>query len=288
MSRRRPRRRARRLRGFFRYRLRGVGTDHRRDRGRARLSVGVCRRCQVAQQRRVARVARDALGCRAGQCRLTCGSGKEILAAWKKTGAAKLTESIRSIIPPWPSIIVPQSLAPRLRFTADSTRPPRKPISTVTKAMTADCSGVNGDPPHRSADQRGARRSADETLDGLGRADHGSDLGFAEELAAHILQHVADLHDQHQIEHQWRFAGVAGYRQNHQRRHVADAVDRDHQAPLDPGAALEKVLVSCARIEIDGEQEAIDRDEDGGQAVPVSRNQQIIGMMRKNATDSAR
>ena len=35
---------------------------------------------------------------------------------WKNTGAAKQMESVRSSMPPWPSIITPQSLAPRLRF----------------------------------------------------------------------------------------------------------------------------------------------------------------------------
>ena len=47
-------------------------------------------------------------------------------------------------MPPWPSIICPQSFAPRLRFTALSASPPRKPASTITALIPAACHGVNG------------------------------------------------------------------------------------------------------------------------------------------------
>ena len=78
-------------------------------------------------------------------------------------GAAKLTESILSIMPPWPVIIVPQSFAPKSRLTAESTRPPRKPITTVTNA---------------SPYQRGARRASDKPFDGLRRTDDRRNLGL--------------------------------------------------------------------------------------------------------------
>src|SRR3546814_8473762 len=69
---------------------------------------------------------------------------KKYRVTWKKIGAAKVTESIRSIIPPWPSIMWPQSLAPRLRLTADSASPPSAPQTTISADISADCSGVNG------------------------------------------------------------------------------------------------------------------------------------------------
>src|SRR5690606_23314563 len=57
---------------------------------------------------------------RRGAWRAGTGSaGEPVAGKWKNTGAANTTESIRSIIPPWPSIMWPQSLAPRLRLTAD-------------------------------------------------------------------------------------------------------------------------------------------------------------------------
>lgn len=69
---------------------------------------------------------------------------KKYRVTWKNMGAAKLTESIRSSMPPCPSIIEPQSLAPRLRLTAERTNPPEKPINTMMAAMPAACSSVNG------------------------------------------------------------------------------------------------------------------------------------------------
>src|SRR3546814_5217390 len=54
----------------------------------------------------------------------------------------KGTESIRSIIPPWPSIMWPQSLAPRLRLTADSASPPSAPQTTISADISADCSEI--------------------------------------------------------------------------------------------------------------------------------------------------
>src|SRR5690606_4010239 len=62
----------------------------------------------------------------------------------KNAGAASTTESSRSISPPWPSIWWPQSLAPRLRLTADSASPPQAPAMTITVDMAAACSGANG------------------------------------------------------------------------------------------------------------------------------------------------
>src|SRR5260370_18843647 len=47
-------------------------------------------------------------------------------------------------MPPWPSIMMPQSLAPRLRFTADKVRPPSTPMTTMTNDMSNDCCQVKG------------------------------------------------------------------------------------------------------------------------------------------------
>ena len=72
------------------------------------------------------------------------GQLKKNLVTWKNTGAAKQTESIRSSMPPCPSIITPQSFAPRLRLTAESASPPKKPIVTMISDMRSDCCQVKG------------------------------------------------------------------------------------------------------------------------------------------------
>jgi hypothetical protein len=51
--------------------------------------------------------------------------------------AAKETESMRSSTPPWPSIVRPQCFAPRSRLTPESTKPPRKPATTMSPLSTA-------------------------------------------------------------------------------------------------------------------------------------------------------
>ena len=40
-------------------------------------------------------------------------------------------------MPPWPPIIVPQSLTPRSRLIADMTSPPKKPIAQIASAIFA-------------------------------------------------------------------------------------------------------------------------------------------------------
>src|SRR5579885_1549017 len=54
-------------------------------------------------------------------------------------------------MPPWPSIIEPQSLAPRPRLTAESASPPRKPASTITADIAPACHGENGVIHHKAA-----------------------------------------------------------------------------------------------------------------------------------------
>src|SRR5450631_4077004 len=107
-------------------------------------------------------------------------------------GAEKTIESMRSSMPPWPLIMSPQSLTPRLRLTAERTRPPRNPIATI----------ANG-------------AAAEQPFERLRRAHHRRNLRPAEQLAANILQHVADLHDSHEIEQQQRV--LSGKARNIQR-----------------------------------------------------------------------
>jgi hypothetical protein len=77
----------------------------------------------------------------------------------------------------------------------------------------------------------------------LGRTDDRGDLRLPKQLAEDILQHIAHLHDEDEIEHQQRrLADVAWNFEEQERRHMADAIDRDHQAPLNPGAALKEVF----------------------------------------------
>ena len=60
--------------------------------------------------------------------------------------------------------------------------------------------------------------------------------------------------------------------QRQQRRHVADAVDADHQPPLQLGDALQEARgVAAQRGDDRQEQEDVDRDEDREQPVPVDR-----------------
>src|SRR5699024_7521103 len=60
------------------------------------------------------------------------------------TGAEKLNESSRSMMPPCPAMVAPKSLTPRSRLIDDITRPPKKPIRHETKASSAACHQTNG------------------------------------------------------------------------------------------------------------------------------------------------
>ena len=52
------------------------------------------------------------------------------------------------------------------------------------------------DPPHRATDRGRAQAAADEAFDRFRRAHLRRELVLAEEFAEHVLQHVAQLHDQ--------------------------------------------------------------------------------------------
>src|SRR6185437_10757084 len=71
------------------------------------------------------------------------------------------------------SIMLPQSLAPMLRLTADNASPPRKPASTITSDMPAEPQNVNGVIHHRQAPIAVAERPPPSrpstVLDGLTR-----------------------------------------------------------------------------------------------------------------------
>jgi hypothetical protein len=56
---------------------------------------------------------------------------------WKKSGAAKQSESTRSRMPPWPAMSAPKSLTPRSRLIAEATSPPAKPNRQIAKAKRA-------------------------------------------------------------------------------------------------------------------------------------------------------
>src|ERR1051325_7737029 len=75
---------------------------------------------------------------------------KKYRVTWKKTGAAKQMESMRSSTPPCPSIAEPQSFTPRSRLIADIVRPPANPIMQITKAMIVACHQLKG-VAHQSA-----------------------------------------------------------------------------------------------------------------------------------------
>ncbi|MNL56550.1 hypothetical protein D3C87_1800520 [compost metagenome] len=72
-------------------------------------------------------------------------------------GAAKHTESRRSSMPPWPSIMWPQSLMPRSRLIADMTIPPAKPSRLISTAINSDCQKVKGVMKHKKPPIKDAR-----------------------------------------------------------------------------------------------------------------------------------
>ena len=94
-------------------------------------------------------------------------------------------------------------------------------------------------------------------------------------LSPDVLQHVAQLHDEHEKEHQRRrLLLVARNPQHQQRRHVADEIDADHQPPLVGRRALEESLgVACQRGPDGEEHRDVDRDQDAEQAVPADPDQ---------------
>jgi len=111
-------------------------------------------------------------------------------------GAAKTTESSRSSMPPWPSIIWPQSFTPRSRLMADITRPPKKPIRFMINDMTAACQGENGVIHHRAVPTSVALNTPPTRPSSVLEGERlGRDLAAAEQLAPDILQHIARLHD---------------------------------------------------------------------------------------------
>src|SRR5699024_8959766 len=61
---------------------------------------------------------------------------------WKKTGAAKHSESSRSMMPPWPGMVAPKSLTPRSRLIELITRPPANPSTHEMNANAAACHQV--------------------------------------------------------------------------------------------------------------------------------------------------
>ncbi|MNY09898.1 hypothetical protein D3C86_1428470 [compost metagenome] len=53
-------------------------------------------------------------------------------------------------MPPWPSIMCPQSFTPRSRLIADITMPPANPSKLISRAMSSDCQAVNGVIHHKA------------------------------------------------------------------------------------------------------------------------------------------
>jgi hypothetical protein len=71
-------------------------------------------------------------------------SAQPMRTACRNTGAERHTESRRSSMPPWPRIIVPQSLMPRLRLSADIIKPPANPSKVMTNERIAASATENG------------------------------------------------------------------------------------------------------------------------------------------------
>ena len=101
---------------------------------------------------------------------------------------------------------------------------------------------------------------------------------FAEQLAAHVLQHVRQLHHDHQIGDQQQVtAFVTRYVQCQQRRDERHAEHGDHQPPLHLRCPFQKVRTVAAQGGEDRQQqEHVHRDEDREQPIPVGVDQQVL------------
>ncbi len=101
---------------------------------------------------------------------------------------------------------------------------------------------------------------------------------FAEQFAKNILQHIAALHccDQ-KCDQQQLFAFEAGNIQCHQRRHMADAVNRKHDAPLLFTDAFQKARCIAGKGGQNGHgEEAVNWNEDRIEPIPVDPDQIIL------------
>src|SRR5438128_818632 len=73
-------------------------------------------------------------------------------------GAEKHTESRRSRIPPWPSIVFPKSFTLRSLLIADMTKPPAKPNRVINSDMARACKREKGVIHHRPVPTAVAQR----------------------------------------------------------------------------------------------------------------------------------
>ena len=138
--------------------------------------------------------------------------------------------------------------------------------------------GKGRDPGQAGPDQNGRQGPADQPFQRLGRRDIWRDLGAPQKLAPDILRHITGLHDDDQKGDQHHIAPlVAGDVQAQQRRHMADAIDADHQRPLHPGHAHQEALGVPAQHGDDRDQQkGIDRDQDGIHPVPLGIDQIVL------------
>ncbi|MNE46273.1 hypothetical protein D3C80_1406000 [compost metagenome] len=108
--------------------------------------------------------------------------------------------------------------------------------------------GERRDETQEAANQGRQGNTTDKAFDGFRRRQVGGDLALAKELAAHVLQHVRQLHDDHQVGDQQQVVPLEpGNIQRQQCRHERHAEHRDHQPPLHFRGALEKVRAVAAQ-----------------------------------------
>ena len=105
----------------------------------------------------------------------------------RRPGPANRNESMRSRIPPWPGMSVPESLAPAARLSIDSARSPAWAASPSSGPSTSPPTDAWPRPGEQQARHHGRRHeAADEALDRLGGRDVGHEL-VAADLAAHEI-----------------------------------------------------------------------------------------------------
>ena len=134
------------------------------------------------------------------------------------------------------------------------------------------------DPVQQRTRQAGGQRAQQPGAIGKRAVDLARHRPPAQPAAGRLLHHLRRGGHDDEEEHQEGAApGEAREVQQQQRRRVAEAVDADHDAPLDLGVALQEALrVAGQRRDDRDRQEGIDRDEDREQVEAPQADEQVL------------
>ena len=86
-----------------------------------------------------------------------------------------------------------------------------------------------------------------------------------------VLEHVARLNHEHKVEEQLAILSFkSGNPKRHERRSIADAVNADHQRPLNRGSPFQEPLAIAAQNAAKRyKQKGVNRNEDGEESIPL-------------------